>query len=409
MTSSASVLVVGTGQAAFQLAASLRDEGHRGSVTLLGEEPEWPYQRPPLSKAYLGGKTDVTGVSLRAPAFYAERDIRVLHERRAIRIDRDAHVVEDAHGERFAYDHLVLATGARNRPLPVPGAEFDDVLHLRTLADADALRDRLAGLREVVVIGAGFIGLEFAAVAGARGIAVTVIEATARPMSRVLSGPMSGFFREAHEGAGVRFEFGAVVARIDGAGGRATEVVTMDGRRFPADLVLAAVGVVPNVELAAAAGLAVANGITVDETLCTSDPAISAIGDCAFFPCSHVGGAMLRLESVQNAVDQARCVAARLAGRSKSFRAVPWFWSDQGPWKLQIAGLLPDEAEASVRGDPLSGAFSVFSFRNERLHAVESVNKPSDHMIGRRLLAGEIPLHPAQAADASFDLKALLN
>lgn len=402
----AAIVVVGAGQSGFQVAASLRDNGHRGRIVLIGEEPGLPYQRPPLSKAYLTGKADEAALRLRSESFYAERGIELRAAERAVAIDRVSRRVCLGSGAELAYGHLVLATGSRNRPLPVPGAELDGVFQLRTLADAEALRSRLAGLRRAVVVGAGFIGLEFAAVAASLGIAVTVLEARSRPMSRMVSGAVSDFFGDAHAGMGVRLEFGAVATRILRSAGRATGVETADGREVAAELVLVGIGVVPNDELAAAAGLAVSDGVVVDAHLRTSDPRISAIGDCARFP-DPVSGGLVRLESVQNGVDQARCVAARLCGGLERYAAVPWFWSDQGPYKLQIAGLGDGSDGSVLRGKPSSGAFSVFRYRDDRLVSVESVNRPADHMLARRLLASGTPLPPEHAADLSVDLKAL--
>ena len=409
------VLVLGTGQAGFQVAVSLREEGFEGRVVLVGEEPEPPYQRPPLSKAYLTGKADADAVRLRPEKFFAEHRLELRAGERAARIDLAERRVALVSGGMLPYDHLVLALGSRNRALPVPGADLDGVAQLRTLADAEELRQRLGAAREAVVVGAGFIGLEFAAVAAARGVAVTVVEAADRPMARSLSTEASAFFRGAHERQDVRFAFGATVVRVLGdGGGRAAGVETADGRRFPADLVLVGIGVVPNAELAADAGLAVADGIAVDERLATGDPAVSAIGDCARHPCRFAadGSGPVRIESVQNAVDQARCVAARVAGRRPPpapYAAVPWFWSDQGALKLQIAGLATGHERAVVRGDPAAGAFSVFCFGGGRLLGVESVNRPLDHVLARKLLANGTALSPEQAADPSFDLKARAN
>jgi len=413
MSEPRAVLILGTGQAGFQVAASLREEGFDGRVVLVGDEPEPPYQRPPLSKAYLTGKADAQAVRLRPEKFFAEHRIELRAGERAARIDRAERRVALPSGDVLSYDHLVLALGARNRALPVQGAGLDGVVQLRTLADAEGLRRRLEAARGAVVVGAGFIGLEFAAVAAARGVAVTVVEAADRPMARSLSPEMSAFFRGAHERQGVRFVFGATVVRVlDDGGGRAAGVETADGRRFAADLVLVGIGVVPNAELAAEAGIAVSDGVLVDERLLTSDPAVSAIGDCARHPCrfAAAGVGPLRIESVQNAVDQARCVAARLAGRSAApYAAVPWFWSDQGALKLQIAGLATPHDRAVARGDPASGAFSMFCFRGGRLVGVESANRPLDHVMARKMLANGTELTPDEAADPGFDLKARAN
>ena len=386
------IVVVGTGQAGFQLGASLRENGYAGPVTLVGDEPGLPYGRPPLSKAYMLGKTDAAGLSLRPEAYFAEHRLSVRGGERAAAIDR-------------AGRRLLLASGARNRPLPVPGADLPGVHQLRTLAEADALKAALAGATSVAVVGAGFIGLEFAAVCAQAGMPVTVIEGLDRPLARAVSADMAALIEASHVAAGVRFLFGSAVSRIVGPE-RARAVALADGREVAADLVLVGIGVIPNDALAASAGLRVENGVAVDAMLATEDPAISAIGDCASFPSPHADGARVRIESVQNAVDGARCLAARLAGRPAAFAAVPWFWSDQGPLKLQIAGLSGPQDQA-VRRDAPGAGVSVFRYRDGRLTSVESLNRPADHMIARRLLqAGRGPT-PDQAADPGFDRKAL--
>lgn len=401
----AAVVIVGAGQGGFQVAASLREHGFAGRIVLIGDEPGLPYQRPPLSKTYITGATSAEGLLLRHAPFYAQHAIDYRAPERAVAIDRAHRRVRLASGEDVAYDHLVLATGARDRPLPVPGADLDGVMRLRTLAEAEALRQRLGAVREVVVVGAGFIGLEFAAVAAKLGKRVHVIEMAQRPMARAVSPEISEYFHAAHARTGASILFSAAVTRITGEAGRVTGVETGDGLRLPADLVLLGIGVVPNVELAAAADLAVENGIVVDERLLTVDPAISAIGDCAAYPSRFAPG-RVRLESVQNAVDQARCVAARLVGRPAPYAAVPWFWSDQGDLRLQMVGLTAGHDTAVLRGEVAEGRFSVFCFKGGRLIGIESVNRPADHMVGRRLLAGEPDLTPEQAADPAFDLKA---
>ena len=401
------VAVVGAGQAGFQAASSLRQEGFGGRVVLIGDEPGLPYQRPPLSKSYLAGDSGLDELWLRPEAFYEKQEIELVTGKAVTAIDRARRGLVLASGGTIECDHLVLATGARCRMLPVPGAELDGVFALRTLADADILRERLAQAREVVVVGAGFIGLEFAAVAIAAGAAVHIIEVTHHPMGRVVSAPTSRFFTEAHRAWGATLSLGTGVARVLGDGGRTTAVETSDGRVLPADLVLICIGVVPNSELARDAGLAADNGIVVDEFLATGVPEITAIGDCANFPTRFAEG-RVRLESVQNGVDQAREVAARIAGkRVAPYDKVPWFWSDQRDLKLQIAGLTAGHDTAALRGDPKGGSFSVFCFSGERLIGVESVNRPADHIVARRLLALVDPgLTVAQASDESYDLKA---
>jgi 3-phenylpropionate/trans-cinnamate dioxygenase ferredoxin reductase component len=399
------VAIIGAGQAGFQAAASLRDSGFAGRVILIGDEPVLPYQRPPLSKSYLAGQSGADDLWLRPTEFYAKHQIDLVCGDAVTAIDRGQRRLHLASGIEFSWDHLVIATGAGCRPLAVPGAELDGVLTLRTLADADALRQRLEEAREVVVVGAGFIGLEFASVALARGSLVHIIEVTRQPMGRVVSVPVSRFFTEAHIGWGADVALGTGVVRILGSGGRVTGVETTDGRHIPADLVLICIGVIPNAQLAGDAGLAVDDGIVVDEYLVTSDPAISAIGDCANFPTPFAPG-RVRLESVQNAVDQGRGVADRLAGRPAPYQKVPWFWSDQGDLKLQIAGITIGHETSVLRGDPANRSFSVFCFRGKRLIGVESVNRTADHVIARRLLAGDPLLSPEQAADQGYDLRA---
>jgi 3-phenylpropionate/trans-cinnamate dioxygenase ferredoxin reductase subunit len=399
------VAVVGTGQAGFQAAASLRQDGFAGRITMIGDEPVLPYQRPPLSKSYLARESALDELWLRPETFYTQHQIDLMARETVTGIDRVGRRLRLASGSALSWDHLVLATGARFRPLALPGAELDGVLPLRTLADADILRERLDHAREVVVVGAGFIGLEFASVAIVRGAAVHIIEVTLHPMGRVVSATISKFFCEAHRRWGAEVSLGTGVTRVLGAGGRVSGVETTDGRHLPADLVLICIGVIPNAELAGEAGLAVDNGIVVDEYLATEDAAIFAIGDCANFPTPFAIG-RVRLESVQNAVDQGRCVAANIAGKPAPYDKVPWFWSDQGDLKLQIAGITAGHDTAVLRGDPDSGHFSVFCYRAGRLIGVESVNQTADHVVARRLLAGEPKLKLEQAADLSYDLRA---
>lgn len=405
-----SVLIVGAGQAGYQVAASLRQEGFAGRITLIGDEPGVPYQRPPLSKAYLLGKIGAHALRFRPPEYFDEHRIERLHDP-AIGIDRAARCVHLGSGASLPYEHLVLATGARNRVPAVPGIELDGVFGLRTVADADALAPRVAAARHIVVIGAGFIGLEFAAVAavkGAEGTTVNVLEIGDRPMARAISRPMSDLFTAGHAGWGVKLHFRHGVARILGADGKVTGVETNDGQVLPAELVVYGIGVVPNVELATEAGLAIDNGIRVDEALLTSDPAISAIGDAASFasPYSQSSERPVRLESVQNAVDQAKAVAARLTGKPAPYTALPWFWTDQGDLRLQIAGLGDGHDQTVQLGSAESKQLAVLCFRRGRLVAVETANRTPDHMAARKLLARHTPLTPEQSSEPGFDLKA---
>lgn len=399
-----SVVIVGGGQAGYQTAASLRQDGFAGRITMVGDEAGVPYQRPPLSKAYLLGKIGAHALRFRPPEYFDEHRIERLHDR-AIGIDRSTRHLHLESGASLPYDHLVLATGARNRIPAVPGVELDGVFGLRTLADADALAPRLAGVRHAVVIGAGFIGLEFAAVAAAKGVAVHVLEIGDRPMARAISKPMSDLFTAGHRSWGVTLDFKLGLARIVGSDGRVSGVETTDGRVLPAELVVYGIGVVPNAELAIEAGLEVHNGVRVDAHLLTSDPAISAIGDVASF-ASPYADRPIRLESVQNAVDQGKAVAARLMDKSAPYGALPWFWTDQGELRLQIAGLADGHDRTVQLGSAESRQLAVLCFRQGRLIAVETANRTPDHMLARKLLSRGTLLTPEQAAEPGFDLKA---
>ncbi|UKI08751.1 NAD(P)/FAD-dependent oxidoreductase [Variovorax paradoxus] len=401
------VIVVGSGQGGFQLATSLRDEGYQGPVTLVGEEPGLPYQRPPLSKSFLAGKTDAGQIELRPAAFYAERNIALIAPDRVTNIDRGARRVTLASGASLAYEHLVLATGARARMPAVAGVNLQGVLALRTRADAQALLGRLREARRLVVVGAGFIGLEVAVMARQLGLEVRVIEFADRALLRAVSATTADYLAQAQLARGVEFSMGTGVTAFTGGGGRVEAVLTTGGESVAADLVVVGIGVEPNVELATSAGLQVQAGIVVDRHLATSDPFISAIGDCARYPAGYCD-APVRIESVQNAVDQARCVAARIVGKAEPYAKVPWFWSDQGDNRLQIAGLAEAGDSAVLRGDPAAGKFSVLRFRDGRLSAVESINSAADHMAARKLLAAGTPISSTQAADPSVKLAALV-
>ncbi len=399
------IVIVGAGQGGFQVAASLRQEGYAGPVTLVGDEPGLPYQRPPLSKAYLQDG-DAARLALRPAAFYESGRIDYLPALRAEAIDRRSRTAELSDGRRLSYDKLVLATGSRNRKLKIPGIELDGVVELRTLADAQGLRQRIAGVHRAIVIGGGFIGLEFAAVARGLGAKVTVLEAAPRVMSRVVSAQMSEHFRLLHVELGVKVMLRATASEIVGEDGRAVAVRLADGSEVAGDLVVVAVGVVPNVELAESAGIECADGIVVDAELRTCDPDIFAIGDCVSF-VPHGRVERLRLESVQNAVDGARAVAATICGRPTQMTAVPWFWSDQATAKLQIAGLSHDfdSHEVISRGP---GKVCVFCFREGRFVGLETVNSPADHMAARKVLADDVPVTRGELAAADWQLKAFL-
>lgn len=399
-------MIVGGGQGGYQAAASLRGEGYQGPVTIVSDEPHLPYQRPPLSKAFILGKQDVDRLFLRPHAYYADHAINLLLSEQVASIDRESSSVTLASGTQLSYRWLILATGARNRALPVEGANLDGVCYLRTVDESADIKQRIEGASHVVVIGGGFIGLEIAASARKLGKSVVVLEALPRLMARVVAPVVSQFFLETHRKEGVDVRIGARVSAIRGTDGRVSSVVLEDQTVLPADLVVVGIGVVPNVELAKAAGLVVSNGIEADDHLRTSDENIFAIGDCAEYPHAWAG-CKVRLESVQNAVDQAVAVARFITGNPAPYNAVPWFWSDQFEIRLQMAGLPAGFDQTVIRGMMEANKFSVFYFRDRQLLGVDSINRPADHMVARKLLASRKPLTPEQAADEAINLKDL--
>lgn len=400
------VVILGAGQGGFQLATSLRDNGFDGRILLIGDEPDLPYERPPLTKSFLLGQKKAVGLSLRTQEHYDSRRIELLLGEEAIAIDRHSRSVTLRSGKMIGYGHLVFATGARNRILETTTG-IDGIAYVRTVREAECLRQRLDTAQQIVIVGAGFIGLELAGVLRKLGKSVHILETMPRGLGRAVSPIVSDFFAAAHRDWGSQLVFARALARIETSAGAVRGVRDSDGSFYPADLVLIGIGVVANAELAASVGLPVKNGIVVDEYLQTPDASISAIGDCAAFPCRY-GTGLVRLESVQNAVDQARCVAARLVGRLSPYADVPWFWSDQGDLKLQMVGLTAGADQTVIRGDPRERKFSVFCYRDGKIAGVESINKPGDHMFGRKLLALGANIEPSQAQDPSFDLKAHL-
>ena len=398
-------VIVGTGQAGFETAAALRASGYQDPVTLIGDEAHLPYQRPPLSKGFILDKQGMDEIELRPAQFFDDHRIDLLTGVRVTAIDRASKRVSLDAGADKSYDALVLACGARNRLLGVPGADLDGVLYLRTLDESRTVKQRLLDAHAVVVVGGGFIGLEIAASARSLGKSVTVLEAQPRLMPRVVAPLVSDFYATLHAGRGVTVVCDAGVTGIAGDA-QARTVTLSNGASYPADLVVVGIGVVPNTELAHGAGLATGNGIVVDDYLQTSDPAIFAIGDCAEHPNPFCGG-RTRLESVQNAADQGRTVAATIAGRRTRYHAVPWFWTDQYEVRLQMAGLSHGYDDAVTRGNPDAQKFSVYYFKESRLIAVDSINRPADHIVARRLLASHATVTPAQAADEEVNLKDL--
>jgi len=400
------IVIVGGGHGGSQVAASLRAGGYDGRLTLVTAEPEVPYQRPPLSKAFLKDPAHDL-LPLRPESFYVKNDVDLRLAATVTAIDGAAATVALADGGSIAFDRLVLAAGSRPRLPPIPGVDVDGVLTLRSAADARLLRTRLHEANDVVVIGGGFIGLEVAATARLLGKTVTVLEAVDRLMGRVVAPQISAYFLDLHRGWGSDVRLHSPAGRIVDEGGRVVAVETAEGTRIAADVVLVGIGVAPNIELGTAIALASDDGILVNDFVETSDPRILAIGDCVAFDHWELKR-RVRLESVQNAVDQGKTAAATLLGKREPYRAVPWFWSDQGDVKLQMVGLSGDATRSVLRGRLDDGHFSVFHYAGERLVAIDSVNRASDHVLGRRLIAAGISPAPEDVVDESIDLKALL-
>ncbi|TAJ63447.1 FAD-dependent oxidoreductase [Brevundimonas sp.] len=394
------VLIIGAGHAGGTAAALLRQYGHQGPIVLAGEEPAAPYQRPPLSKAWLKGEADLEALLLRPEAFYAEHDIELRTGVTATAIDAMAKTVSFADGTVEPYDALILATGSTARKLTVPGADRPDLMELRTLADAERLKAALGPGKRLVVVGGGYVGLEAAASARALGAGAVIIERMDRVLARVASETLSAFFTAHHRVHGVEVLTSAEVTGFEDAGVRLG-----DGRLVAADVVLVGVGALANDGLARAAGLACENGVVVDETARTSDPAIWAIGDMTFRPVPVHRGRRHRLESVPNALEQAKQAAAAITGRAAPAPEVPWFWSDQYEIKLQIAGLSDGADRQVVRGDVEGGTFAVFHLAGDRIVCVEAVNAPAEFMAGRQMISRGQAVDAVRLADLSVSMK----
>ena len=397
-------VIVGGGHAAGQAAASLRQEGYAGEVVIVADEPHIPYQRPPLSKQYLAGEQGLERVYLRAAKFYADKEVDVRMSARVAGIDRATKTVVLDDGATLGYEKLLLATGARPRILDMPGADLAGIHYLRTIGDSDAIKGEMAPGKRLVVVGGGYIGLEVAAVAVEAGLSVSVLEMEERILQRVTTPAMSEFYRTLHVGKGVAIHTGATAAAFAGNGSVAA-VRCADGSEHPADIVVVGVGVVPNVELAAEAGLACSDGIVVNERCATADPDILAAGDCTNHP-NPVLDRRVRLESVPNAMEQARVGAANMAGQDRTYASVPWFWSDQYDLKLQMVGFSADGDTSVVRGDPDARRFAVFHLKGDLLVAADAVNSPREFMAARQLVGRR--LDPGQLADPLVDLKTLI-
>jgi 3-phenylpropionate/trans-cinnamate dioxygenase ferredoxin reductase subunit len=399
------IVIAGGGHAAGQVIASLRQNEYDGHIVLVGDEAHLPYQRPPLSKKFLAGDMAAERLLLKPAGFYDDPMIELRLSTRVASIERDAHYVTTDSNAQLHYDELVIATGSRVRPLSIDGTDLRGVHYLRTIDDVAAIREDFEAGSKLVVIGAGYIGLEIAAVARQAGLDVTVVEMADRVMSRVVSPEISDFYQIEHTNQGVRFRLSTSVAELSGKK-RVKRVVTGDGEEIATDLVVIGIGILPNTELATAAGLDVADGIVVDDRCVTSDPDIYAVGDCTSHP-SAIYGRNVRLESVHNAVEQAKTAADNLCGVETHYGEVPWFWSDQYDLKLQIAGLSDGYDDVVIRGNPADRAFACLYLREGRLIAVDAINAPRDFVQSKALISARAMLDAKRLADTSVPLKDL--
>lgn len=407
MPGTQTLVIVGASYAGVQLAASARELGFEAPITILGDESHLPYQRPPLSKGLLTGKTTVDQLQLRGPDFFTQNRIDLQLGQRAAAVDAGARTVTLTDGRTLDYGWLALTTGARCRPFTVPGAELDGVLELRTLDDALRVASAAERTKRACVIGGGFIGLEVASALRTRGVEVTVVEAQPHLLTRSFPPIMSAYVENAHRRRGIELLTGRSVRALHGTNGHVDAVELTDGHRVDCDLVVLGVGVLPNVELAQAAGLAVDNGIVVDAFGRTSAPRVLAAGDVACMALAPGGPARVRLESIQAANDGARAAASVVVGREQPNTAVPWFWSDQFDLKFQMAGLPMHGDEVVTRGDIASDKFTLFYLRGGMLVGAHSVNKPAEHMQSRKLIAARAQPTAAQLADVFFNLKSV--
>jgi 3-phenylpropionate/trans-cinnamate dioxygenase ferredoxin reductase subunit len=407
LTDNQTVVVVGAGQAGGETAIELRKLGFKGRVVIVGEEPHLPYKRPPLSKAYLAGEVEAHSLYLMQPAQLEKAGIEFIGDTRVTRINRAMETLTLDHDRTLAYDKLMLATGGHARALTLPGADRANVFLLRTIADVEALRARCTAGKRAVIIGGGFIGLEVAAVLRKHGLQVTVLEGLPRVLARVTVPEVSAFFERVHREAGVDLRTGVKIAALEGEP-EVGAVRLQDGTRIEADFIVVGIGLNASTELAADAGLAVDNGIVVDEYARTADENIYAAGDCTNHPSEFLGR-RVRLESVQNAVEQARAAARAMMGRPEPYRMVPWFWSDQYDLKLQMVGMSAGFEQMVLRGDPTTArAFAAFYLKDGRLIAADAVNHPVDFMFAKKLVAARTSVDPTQLADAAVPLKSLL-
>jgi len=407
----ADVVIIGGSHGGSEAAFRLRQGGFAGSISLLSSEPYLPYHRPPLSKAFLAGEVTVESLLLRGQLSYDKANITWRPSTTVTSIDRVDHLLALADGSHLTYGKLILATGGRPRVLPLPGAELGGLHVMRSIADVDKLRPYIVAGKRLVIVGAGYIGLEVAAVAIKSGLEVEIVEFAPRALARVAGPELSAFYEGVHGKAGVKFRFNTGVEGFVSAAHDGTHVGAVrctGGLEIPADLVLVAAGLVPNIELAQAAGLAMGNGIVVDEFCQTSDPDILAIGDCVEFPLPHVGGRRLRLESVPNALEHARVAASVINGAPSAYNAVPWFWSDQYNYKLQSVGLSQGYEDAVQRPGRTPESFIVFYMKEGTVLAADCVNAVAEFNTAKKLVAEKLVVDAAALADPAVDLKTLV-
>lgn len=397
------IVVIGGGQAASAAVIQFRSGGYSGPLTIVGDEPYLPYERPPLSKSYLAGKIDYDKLFFRSEQFYTAKNIDVLTDTRVSSINTAEQTLATESGEVRGYDQLLLATGSRPRKLTLPGADLVGVQYLRSLRDVDALKLKMRDTKRICMIGGGYIGLELAAVAVSLGFSVTVIESEDRILKRVTTAQMSHFYQDLHRHRGVTIKCNKKVVALDGD--QTVRAVVCEDETIPTDIVLVGIGAIPNTELAESAGVSCTNGIWVDEHCRTSQAGIYAAGDCTNHPNPFLGR-RLRLESAPNAIEQGRIAASNMLGGNDSYASVPWFWSDQYDLKLQVVGFSSDGTQSICRGDIASNRFSMFYLQDDKVVAVEAVNSPKDFMVGKRIYGKKVDV--TRLADTSIDLKELL-
>jgi len=401
------VVIVGGGHGGAQVAVMLRTQKFEGSIAIVGDEPELPYERPPLSKEYFAGEKEFERIQLRPAKYWDEREVTMLLGKRVVSVDPAAHTVTTDGGETISYGKLVWATGGHPRMLPIPGGDLPGVQGVRTRADADAMKAAAETARQIVVIGGGYIGLEAAAVLSKAGKKVVLLEALDRVLARVAGENLSRFYEKEHREHGVDVRLGVSVEAIEGSD-HVTGVRLADGEVIPADLVIVGIGIVPAVEPLIAAGAEGGNGVLVDAYCKTSLPDVYAIGDCAAHENAFAEGACIRLESVQNANDQANVVAKGICGVEAPYHAIPWFWSNQYDLKLQTAGLSNGHDQAVLRGDPGARSFSIVYLKAGKVIALDCVNATKDYVQGRMIVTAGVSATPEQLADTETPLKALL-